>query len=206
MVKLLCLMPCRWVVMKLQSSSSKQMQIPAPRSVGLECQYIMMQQGTSDAEISWVKLLPKHRCSCGRNRRRHNQILLDHGADPGDEDDYGERPIMWAAAKGCEIIVKMLLVRGVNADKVDQSGESPLLWAMRTCICGLHKKVTRCCPSTTEDEVGDREAVVKLLLRYGANPHIQGQDGQMPLSLAVNSESEALVEYLPRAGCDPNVN
>ncbi|PWY73512.1 hypothetical protein BO83DRAFT_35165 [Aspergillus eucalypticola CBS 122712] len=51
---------------------------------------------------------------------------------------------------------------------------------------------------------GDTNAVVRLLLRYGANPNIGSHHSRVPLFSAINSGSAASVEALLKAGCDPN--
>lgn len=115
-----------------------------------------------------------------------------------------ERPIMWAGAGGFELIVKMLLIRGA-VDCIYQSGESPLFGALKACPSGLGERITRGYRSMTRNETGDTNAVVKLLLRYGADPNIRNRHGRVSLFWVLNYGSGASVEALLRAGCDPNV-
>ena len=52
--------------------------------------------------------------------------------------------------------------------------------------------------------VGDRnEEVVELLLSKGADPLVKGDDGQTPLSLAMDIKREGILKLL-RAHIDPN--
>ena len=92
-------------------------------------------------------------------------VLLSHGAEADPEDEYGERPRMWAAGKGFEPIVKMLLAKGASIECLDQSDESPLLWALRACTSGLRERVTRSHGAVITNGTGDTNAVVRLLLR-----------------------------------------
>lgn len=132
-------------------------------------------------------------------------VLLSHGAEADPEDEYGERPIMWAAGRGFEPIVKMLLAKGASIECLDQSGESPLLWALRACTTSrLRERVTRSHGAVITNGTGDTNAVVKLLLRYAFTPNIRSHHGRVPLFWATNRGSAASVEALLKAGCDPN--
>lgn len=110
---------------------------------------------------------------------------------------------MWAAEKGFEPIVKMLLAKGASVEYLDQSGVSPLLWALRACTSRLREIVTRSYGAVITNGTGDTNAVVWLLLRYGANPNIGSHHSRVPLFWAISSSSAASVEALLKAGCDP---
>jgi ankyrin repeat protein len=43
--------------------------------------------------------------------------------------EHGYTPLLWAAAKGHERVVELLLQKGVDPDSKDRFGQSPLLWA-----------------------------------------------------------------------------
>ncbi|PYH33678.1 uncharacterized protein BO87DRAFT_436873, partial [Aspergillus neoniger CBS 115656] len=83
------------------------------------------------------------------------------------------------------------------------SGESPLLWALRACTSRLREIVIRSYGAVITNGTGDTNAVVSLLLRYGANPNIRSHHGRVPLFWAIKSGSVALVETPLKAGCDP---
>ena len=61
-------------------------------------------------------------------------------------DSYGWTPPSWAAEKGHEAVVKLLLEKGADLESKDQDGRTPLIWA-------------------AED---GHESVVKLLIAKGA--------------------------------------
>jgi ankyrin repeat protein len=130
--------------------------------------------------------------------------LLDYGADPDPADIFEERPILWAAGRGFEPVVKILLEKGANASHVDGSNMSPLLWAFGRQCEGLPEKITRGGENWNSQGQPDREAVVRLLLRYGADCNIADQNGQQPLMMAVELGSKSLVATLLRSGSDPN--
>ena len=45
------------------------------------------------------------------------KLLLDAGANPDEEDDYGYTPLYWAAEGGHEATAKLLLDAGANTDE-----------------------------------------------------------------------------------------
>jgi ankyrin repeat protein len=95
--------------------------------------------------------------------------------DSGDTD--GRTPLSWAAEKGNEAVVKLLLETGqVDVDSKDTDGRTPLLWAA---------------------EKGN-EAVVKLLLETG-KVDVDSKNtmyGRTPLSWAAGNGNEAVVKLL----------
>lgn len=58
------------------------------------------------------------------------KLLLEKGAhvDPQD-DDEGKTPLMWAAMRGKESLVSLLLQNGANCTIKDNNGRTPLSWA-----------------------------------------------------------------------------
>ena len=68
------------------------------------------------------------------------------GADVRGRDKVGQTPLSWAAANGCEAVVKLLLESGtVEVGSRGDIGRTPLLYAAE----------------------GGHETVVKLLLETG---------------------------------------
>jgi len=98
------------------------------------------------------------------------------GIDLNSMDETGVRPLIWAARKGHEAVVKLLLGRkDVNPDSPDRNGRTPISWAARNGY----------------------DAVVKLLLeRKDANPDRLDIYGQTPISLAAPNGHEAVVKLL----------
>ncbi|CAI7596712.1 unnamed protein product [Penicillium pancosmium] len=125
------------------------------------------------------------------------------------QDQFGERPICWAAGKGYEAIVKMLLDKGADPNHPEDPSQSPIFWALKSHDGGLHQKIIRGRGLGSWDNVavGDMSAVVDLLLQYGADPNVVDEKGHTPISLLVDFEvnSRKIVKSLLGAGCNPNV-
>ncbi|PNP60690.1 hypothetical protein FNYG_14580 [Fusarium nygamai] len=98
------------------------------------------------------------------------------GNDIDCRDDYGRSPLSWAAEKGHEAIVKLLLATGkVDVNLKAYGGQTPLSWAA---------------------EKG-HEAIVKLLLATGkVDVDLQAYGGQTPLSWAAEKGHQAIVKLL----------
>ncbi|MCJ1313277.1 hypothetical protein MMC25_006954, partial [Agyrium rufum] len=112
---------------------------------------------------------------------RHNLLSLLHarldlGIESDKQDAYGRSPLSWAAERGHEAVVKLLVERDdVEADSKDGSGQSPLSWA---ALIG-------------------HEAVVKLLVeRDDVEADSKDDDGRSPLSWAASIGHEAVVKLL----------
>ena len=101
-------------------------------------------------------------------------------AKADSKDDYGRTPLSWAAERGHEAVVKLLVERGdVEADSKDDRGRTPLSWA-----------------------AGDgHEAVVKLLVERGdVEADSKDDRGRTPLSRAAGDGHEAVVKLLVERG------
>ncbi|KAI9773365.1 MAG: hypothetical protein M1840_007580 [Geoglossum simile] len=104
--------------------------------------------------------------------------VLGNGHNPDLWDSYGRTPLLWAAEKGHEAVVKLLLAtEKVDVDSKDGTwGRTPLSWAA---------------------EKG-HEAVVKLLLATEkVDVNFKGSSwGRTPLSRAAEKGHEAVVKLL----------
>ncbi|KAH7215363.1 hypothetical protein DER44DRAFT_158228 [Fusarium oxysporum] len=86
------------------------------------------------------------------------------GIDIDGEDSDGQTPLWWAAERGHEAVVRLLLDRGAHTEVADKwERRTPLFWA------------------------ADRghEAVVQLLLEWSASVEAADKDGRTPLLCAV---------------------
>lgn len=109
--------------------------------------------------------------------------LLD--SNPPDlKDSYGRTPLLWAAERGHENVVNLLLEQGAGLNSMDSEyGRTPLSWAAKN----LHK------------------VVVQLLLEAGADANLRGgQYGESGLHLAAGIGNKAMVHQLLEAGADVN--
>jgi ankyrin repeat protein len=92
--------------------------------------------------------------------------------------ELGFTPLLWAARKGYERVVELLLCKGVDPDSKDRFGQSPLLWAA----------------------ANGHEAVVRLLLATdGVDPNSADTHavyGQTPLAWAAKKGHAAVVSIL----------
>jgi hypothetical protein len=67
-------------------------------------------------------------------------MLLEDGHDSDCKDSHGRTPLSWAADKGHEAVVRLLLARAdVEADPKDRRGQTPLAWA----AANGHERVVR---------------------------------------------------------------
>ena len=65
------------------------------------------------------------------NAQRTVWVLLENGADPNMKNGKGETPLMAAAVRGNEDIVKLLLEKGADAKARDNDGETAVDKARR---------------------------------------------------------------------------
>ncbi|KAK1513541.1 uncharacterized protein CCOS01_14483 [Colletotrichum costaricense] len=132
-------------------------------------------------------------------------------ADPGDKGDRKhETPFFWAALKGYETAVELLLQNGeVNVDRRDGYGQSPLSWAARQG----HEAVVALLLSTNRVDADGRDyygqsplswaarqghgaVVYQLLRRGGVRVNMRDDDGQSPLSWAAQMGHVAVMKLL----------
>ncbi len=103
------------------------------------------------------------------------RILLNNGADV-DASNIKEEgvtymglaagtPLHWAAQKGSEKMVELLINKGANIDLICADGKTALHWSLM---------------STT------RYSAAKLLIENGANVNAKANDGKRPLHFVVN--------------------
>ncbi|KAI9782389.1 MAG: hypothetical protein M1839_005262 [Geoglossum umbratile] len=137
--------------------------------------------------------------------------LLKNGHNPDLQDSYGRTPLSWAAEKGHETVVKLLLAtEQVDLDSKDSSyGQTPLSWAAGDG----HEAVVRLLLGTEQVDVDSKnssgrtplswaaqnghEAVVKLLLAAEqVDVNSKGSSGQTPLSWAAENGHEVVVKLL----------
>jgi ankyrin repeat protein len=101
--------------------------------------------------------------------------LLENGHDLNSKSSNGQTPLSWAASRGQEAVVKLLVEKGAELEtKSKDYGQTPLLYAASR----------------------GQEAVVKLLLEKGAELETKDKYGQTPLSWAASRGREAVVKLL----------
>ena len=149
----------------------------------------------------------------GEARRVAGLLVGRRYVDPDSSSGSGRTPLSWAAEKGHEGIVKLLLGReGVNPDTPDtQYGQTPLWLAAANGHEGIVKLLLGredVNPDTPDTKFGETplswaaqngpEGIVKLLLgREDLNPDTPDTvSGQTPLSLAAGNGHEGIVKLL----------
>lgn len=134
---------------------------------------------SSDVEREAKKITGLHIVAYfGLEEVTRDLIKRGHISDPRDWG--GRMPLSWAAEKGHEAVVKLLLANNANPDSKDRIyGRTPLLWAI------MYRK----------------EVVVKLLLAENADPDSKdSRYGRTPLSWAVEKGHGAVVKLLLEMG------
>ncbi|CEL11625.1 hypothetical protein ASPCAL14725 [Aspergillus calidoustus] len=145
------------------------------------------------------------------------KVLLRQGADVDSKDtEYGRTPLSWAAERGHEEIVKLLIQTGeVDVDSKDtEYGQTPLSWAAQRG----HKEVVKLLIQTGEVDVDSKsqsgrtplswaaqrghKKVINLLIQTG-EVDMDSKDnkfGQTPLSWAAQRGHEEVVKLLIQTG------
>jgi ankyrin repeat protein len=106
------------------------------------------------------------------------RLLLARGASVNAVDDEGTTPLVAAAYRGHRQVVKLLLERGAAVDAQE----------MRYRLSSLTHAVGR----------NDKE-LVKLLLRYGADPLLKAADGRTAVDRAEANGAKEIVALLRKA-------
>lgn len=107
--------------------------------------------------------------------------LLTLGVDIDLADQDGQTPLLWAAYKGHEAIVQLLLKNAARVEKADRVyGRTPLSWAASK----------------------GHQDVVRLLLSNGANVNAVDNSQRTPLSWAASRGHLNTIRHLIEAGAD----
>ncbi|WP_264729841.1 ankyrin repeat domain-containing protein [Wolbachia endosymbiont (group B) of Episyrphus balteatus] len=146
------------------------------------------------------------------------KFLLKNGAEVDAKDQTKTTPLHWAAAIGCKSIVEFLLAYGaeINA-KISQQGYTPLNAAVMGGHYGIvalflekgadiHTKATGKYAGYTSLHFAAEKNhldIVKLLLDYRADVNAKTDEGNTPLSLALENSYSKIIDLLL---ADPNIN
>lgn len=102
-------------------------------------------------------------------------ILLTKAIDLNIRDDYGNTPLMVAAANNVAV-VRLLIDKGADVNAANNKGGTPLMSA-----------------------VGSPE-IIKILLQHGADVNARDKDGWTPLEIALLHGCPEIIEMLEKAG------
>ena len=100
--------------------------------------------------------------------------------DVNSKDEGGQTALFWAARKGKEAVIQLLIKQGAEVDLKDNEGRTPLSWAAQM----------------------GHKATVQLLIEQGAEVDSKDNEGQTPLSWAVGFGKEAIVQFLIEQGVE----
>lgn len=142
--------------------------------------------------------------------KRRIEYLLDKGADPNQEDEWGLTPLFWASAHGDDDIVEWLLKRGAKTetDAVRHPGNFTK-GCFRTRCVGPY--IGACVESQWSDFKGcmsplwvashrGHTEVVDLLLQHGVHlSPIEGVCSWTPLALARQENHERIEKLIMKA-------
>ena len=95
------------------------------------------------------------------------ECLLESGVSPDVTGPGGKTPLMEALRLGCAETARLLLAKKADLNKADDRGRVPISFAAMARTRSLE--------------------LVDLLLEHGARLDVQDEDGQTPLSLAIDS-------------------
>jgi ankyrin repeat protein len=138
-------------------------------------------------------------------------LIKNLEVDVDSKDDYYKTPLSWAAWKGHEAVVKLLLACKVDVDSKDDDNRTPLSWAAWEGHEAVVKLLLAC--KVDVDSKDDyyntplslaawkgHEAVVKLLLACKVDVDSKDDDNRTPLSWAAWKGHEAVVKLLLATG------
>ncbi|KAI9769489.1 MAG: hypothetical protein M1840_003966 [Geoglossum simile] len=128
------------------------------------------------------------------------RLLLIGGVDL--KEGYGPRALLFAAWNGYERIICLLLDSGIDAN-----GEGIGTWASPPLGIGNKVDLLDGVGSTALHlaAYGGHEAIVRLLLKSGADANAKGGSSSTALHGAVRNKHEGIVQLLLEKGADVNV-
>ncbi|PMB72191.1 putative ankyrin repeat protein [Beauveria bassiana] len=136
---------------------------------------------------------------------------LDYGPNFRVEKD--QTPLLWAAARGDDVIVKLLLEKGSNIRAEDKRGRTPLSHAVenghyatvRLLLqngCDFRKHNNDWKSPLLYAAMNGNDAIMRLLLENGADIEAQDCNMESPLRAAASFGEEKAVRLLLEAGAD----
>ncbi|KAJ9644083.1 hypothetical protein H2199_003951 [Coniosporium tulheliwenetii] len=126
---------------------------------------------------SYCDIVPlAERLLCRRRWQQYVKLSVNK------KDSRGRTALHWAASRGNEVMVRLLLEEGADLHAKDEDGRTALHEAARS----------------------GKEAVVRLLLEEGADLHAKDKDGRTALHEAARSGKEAVVRLLLEKGANPD--
>lgn len=116
------------------------------------------------------------------------QLLIEQGADVNWADSTGQSLLMTSAKRWNAGLVELLVKSGAKVNAVDHEGRTALAWALHTP------------PSMQETVMPDQARTLRTLLQHGADLNSRDKGGKSLLTLAAETENQALVDFLRELG------
>ena len=142
------------------------------------------------------------------------QLLIKHGADVSKPDFYGRTPLHEAISRGKQKTVQLLLDKGANVNIPDNQGKTPLHNALTAGINNdIIPLILERNPSIDKQEMPislywgvklNQPAIVRYLLKNGADVNMPLKNGWTALHWAVKFSDSAMIRLLLMHGADAN--
>ncbi|KAI1769395.1 ankyrin repeat-containing domain protein [Hypoxylon sp. FL1150] len=160
-----------------------------------------------------------HKIVTGLSARDLEAELQEHPEDIDKRDGLGRSPISWAAARGNEKDVMLLLSYGADPNILDVQLSGPVTYSADRshAVCTrllldarartdpvLPPGVQIGTPLNCAARNADDPAVIELLLQYGANPDATGVDRRTPLIHAARKNRADFAHIMLEYGADIN--
>ena len=121
-------------------------------------------------------------------QRRQIEALLKSGADIHETDKNGVTPLHFAVRFRSPAAVEALLRHGANANQAcKRSGSTP-----------LHRAVTWTGAPQTAGKQNEAKEIIKLLLKFGADPQATNKKGKRPADYVRDDEILRLLDAASR--------
>lgn len=157
------------------------------------------------------------------------KVLINKGADINAKDSYGYTPLLWASSYGYADIAKLLIGRGADINAKDKEGDDALLFAVKNGHVEIVKSlINKGAVLDTKDSSGmtplayavstlsstliitksselvysNTIAVIKLLIKGGADINAKGPEGRSVLDLVLCSFDIDIINDLIKAGAN----
>ncbi|KAF2966704.1 hypothetical protein GQX73_g6874 [Xylaria multiplex] len=138
-----------------------------------------------------------HRIVTGLSSKNLETELQEHPEDIDKQDGLGRSAISWAAARGNEEHIVLLLSYGANPNILDNSLSGPVTYS-------ADRSHAVCTPLNCAARNADDPAVIELLLQYGANPDATGVDRRTPLIHAARKNMAEFAHLMLKYGANIN--